>query len=220
MLKLFIWGLIRLGVVLVFVYPVVYAMVILTATAFPQFNVDIRLEAVVWLSSLISVLGYIFIRTARTKEIGKFIILSMLGSIVLTMYEGDISGDFSFRYISSSLFLLALCLIMMVYFVIPIKQLKPFMFIVPISSSSWLMYKSIYLPSYYAYYFFTLKPTISAEVYEQIMSEIPQIFLDGFISGLFSLGLLCFYFFSLYGHNPKAVYKSVTRKLTAAVVVK
>ena len=145
MLKLFIWGLIRLGVVLVFVYPVVYAMVIMAATAFPQFNVDIRLEAVVWLSSLISVLGYIFIRTARTKEIGKFIILSMLGSIVLTMYEGDISGDFSFRYISSSLFLLALSLIMMVYFVIPIKQLKPFMFIVPISSSSWLMYKSICL---------------------------------------------------------------------------
>ncbi|CED59426.1 Putative uncharacterized protein [Moritella viscosa] len=214
MLKIFIWGLIRLSVVIVFVYPVVHAIVIMAATALPQFTVDIRFEVVVWLSSLISVLGYIFIRTANTKEVGKFILLSMFGSIVLTMYEGDMSGTFPFRYISSSLFLAVLCLIMMVYFVFPIRQLKPFMFLVPISASSWLMYKSIYLPSYYAYYFFSSKPSISSDIYEKIISKIPQIFLDGFISGLFSLGLLCLYFFSLYGHNPKTVYKNVTIKLT------
>lgn len=213
MLKHLIWGLIRLGIVLVFVYPVVRAIIIMAATAIPYFNLDIRLEAVIWISSLISVLGYILLRTANTKEIGKFVLLSVLGSMVLTMYEGDISGDFPLRYVTSSLFLIPLCLIMMVYFVFPIRQLKPFMFLVPVSSCSWLMYKSIYQPSYFSYEFFTSKPTIPAEAYARIMSEIPQIYLDGFISGLFSLGLLCLYFFCLYGHNPKGIYKSARGKL-------
>lgn len=220
MLKYFIWGLIRLGVVVILIYPVVRAIIILAATAIPYLNLDIRLEVVIWISSLISVLGYILLRTPSTKEIGKFVILSVLGSIVLTMYEGDISGDFPLRYVTSSLFLIPLCLIMMVYFVFPIRQLKPFMFLVPASSCSWLMYKSIYQPSYFAYDFFTSKPIIPAEAYAHMMSEIPQIYLDGYISGLFSLGLLCLYFFCLYGHNPKDLYKSARGKFAAFGVVK
>ncbi len=53
MLKIFIWGLIRLSVVIVFVYLVVHAIVIMAATALPQFTVDIRFEVVVWLSDVV-----------------------------------------------------------------------------------------------------------------------------------------------------------------------
>lgn len=218
MLKHFIWGLIRLGFVVIFIYPVIRAIIIMSATALPHLNLDIKLEAVIWISSLISVLGYTLLRTTRTKEIGKFILLSVFGSIVLTMYEGDISGEFPLRYVTSSLFLIPLCLIMMVYFVLPIRQLKPFMFLLPVSSLSWLMYKSLYQPSYFAYDFYTSKPAIPTGTYAHIVSELPQIFLDGFISGLLSLGLLCLYVFSLYGHNPKAVYNSIKIKFTKVSV--
>ena len=82
MIRQMAWAFLRLGVALFLYLPVVYALFLLIQTSSPRF-LEMNWEAYTWLIALLLVVGYCFLRIARTKEFGKLFIVSVLGVSVV-----------------------------------------------------------------------------------------------------------------------------------------
>ena len=186
-----------------------YAILILSNTAAPVF-LDTTAEVLAWISCFLLVIGYVLIRFSKTRYVGKLLSLSVLGAVVLVMYLGERYRIFGVSVNAWSLFLAVLYLIMLLYFIFPIKQLKPLLSLVPVAGVSWFLVWALVGPISLTYELISSKTTISIVNYQKVVDLLPELYLDGFQSGLFSMLLvLWLYALVVSGHNPKRSYQQL-----------
>ncbi len=208
-----IWILLRVLIAYLMIAPT-YAILILTNTAAPRF-LDTAPEVLAWVSCFLLVIGYVLIRCSKTRDAGKLLSLSVLGTVVLIMYIDERYWIFEVSINAWTLFLAALYLIMLLYFIVPVKQLKPLLSLVPVASMSWFLVWSFVEPISLTYELISNKPTIPIENYQKVIDLLPEVYLSGFQSGLFSMFLLIWlYAFVILLHNPKRTCQKFTTYLT------
>jgi hypothetical protein len=146
--------------------------------------------------------------------VGKLLSLGVLGAVVLIMYVDERYRIFEVSVHAWSLFLAALYLIMLLYFIFPVKQLKPLLSLVPVAGVSWFLVWGIVSPINVTYELISSKTTISIANYQKVIDLLPELYLDGFQSGLFSMLLVIWlYAFVVFGHNPKRSYQKLATYL-------
>ncbi|MFS1463756.1 hypothetical protein [Vibrio lentus] len=208
MIKNMIWMLLRVFIAYLLIGPT-YAILILSNTAAPVF-LDTTAEVLAWISCFLLVIGYVLIRFSKTRYVGKLLSLSVLGAVVLVMYLGERYRIFGVSVNVWSLFLAVLYLIMLLYFIFPIKQLKPLLSLVPVAGVSWFLVWALVGPISLTYELISSKTTISIVNYQKVVDLLPELYLDGFQSGLFSMLLvLWLYALVVFGHNPKRSYQQL-----------
>ncbi|MFS1859848.1 hypothetical protein [Vibrio lentus] len=208
MIKNMIWMLLRVFIAYLLIGPT-YAILILSNTAAPVF-LDTTAEVLAWISCFLLVIGYVLIRFSKTRYVGKLLSLSVLGAVVLVMYLGERYRIFGVSVNAWSLFLAVLYLIMLLYFIFPIKQLKPLLSLVPVAGVSWFLVWALVGPISLTYELISSKTTISIVNYQKVVDLLPELYLDGFQSGLFSMLLvLWLYALVVFGHNPKHSYQQL-----------
>ena len=212
MIKQVTWVVLRLGITLFLYFPVSYAVLILIQTAPPRF-LEMNREAFAWLSVLLLVIGYCFVRVSLTKEFGKLFIVSVLGVSVLMMYEGQHYTIGTQNILANTLFVAFLYLIPAIHFLAPSVWTKPLLFLLPVSALSWFLRTSIYQPICFLYELYLSKPTLSTEQYDKVFELVLEAIPTTFIGGSMSFGLLIPYWFALYGNNPLSTYRSLTKRL-------
>ncbi|PML55430.1 hypothetical protein BCT74_06965 [Vibrio lentus] len=202
------WMLLRVFIAYLLIGPT-YAILILSNTAAPVF-LDTTAEVLAWISCFLLVIGYVLIRFSKTRYVGKLLSLSVLGAVVLVMYLGERYRIFGVSVNAWSLFLAVLYLIMLLYFIFPIKQLKPLLSLVPVAGVSWFLVWALVGPISLTYELISSKTTISIVNYQKVVDLLPELYLDGFQSGLFSMLLvLWLYALVVFGHNPKHSYQQL-----------
>ncbi|MEZ9656609.1 hypothetical protein AB4277_18320 [Vibrio splendidus] len=207
------WILLRVLIAYLMIAPT-YAILILTNTAAPRF-LDTTPEVLAWVSCFLLVIRYVLIRCSKTRDAGKLLSLSVLGAVVLIMYIDERYWIFEVSINAWTLFLAALYLIMLLYFIVPVKQLKPLLSLVPVASMSWFLVWSFVEPISLTYELISNKATIPIENYQKVIDLLPEVYLSGFQSGLFSMFLLIWlYAFVILLHNPKRTYQNFTTYLT------
>ena len=208
MIKNMIWMLVRVFIAYLMIAPT-YAIFILSNTAAPRF-LETKPEVLAWLSCFLLLIGYVLIRFSRTRYAGKLLSLSVLGAVVLIMYVEERYRIYEVYANAWSLFLAALYLMMLLYFIFPVKQLKPLLSLVPVAGVSWFLVWSFMWPASLTYDLISSKATISPERYQKVIDLLPEVYLDGFQSGLFSMLLaLWLYAFVILCHNPKRSYRTL-----------
>ncbi|MGF1847390.1 hypothetical protein [Vibrio lentus] len=208
MIKNMIWMLLRVFIAYLLIGPT-YAILILSNTAAPVF-LDTTAEVLAWISCFLLVIGYVLIRFSKTRYVGKLLSLSVLGAVVLVMYLGERYRIFGVSVNAWSLFLAVLYLIMLLYFIFPIKQLKPLLSLVPVAGVSWFLVWALVGPISLTYELISSKTTISIVNYQKVVDLLPELYLDSFQSGLFSMLLvLWLYALVVFGHNPKHSYQQL-----------
>lgn len=188
MIKNMIWMLLRVFIAYLLIGPT-YAILILSNTAAPVF-LDTTAEVLAWISCFLLVIGYVLIRFSKTRYVGKLLSLSVLGAVVLVMYLGERYRIFGVSVNAWSLFLAVLYLIMLLYFIFPIKQLKPLLSLVPVAGVSWFLVWALVGPISLTYELISSKTTISIVNYQKVVDLLPELYLDCFQSGLFSMLLV------------------------------
>ncbi|MFA0070212.1 hypothetical protein AB4344_20705, partial [Vibrio breoganii] len=113
-------------------------------------------------------IGYVLIRCSKTRYAGKLLSLSVLGAVVLIMYIDERYWIFEVSINAWTLFLAALYLIMLLYFIVPVKQLKPLLSLVPVASMSWFLVWSFVEPISLTYELISNKATIPIENYQKV----------------------------------------------------
>ncbi|MGF1753649.1 hypothetical protein L4C33_08640 [Vibrio makurazakiensis] len=205
------WALLRFGLVCLLYIPVAYTFLILIETSRPRF-LEMNWGAYIWLSVLLSVIGYCLLRFSRFKEFGKLFLISILGVSVLMMYEGQ-SYTFDTRNISANtLYVAFLFLVSAIYFIVPSVWTKPLLFLIPVSALSWFLRMSIYQPICFSYEVYISKSTLSPEQYDKVFELVLQSVPTTFIGGSMAFGLLIPYWFALYGPHPTSTYRSLTKR--------
>ncbi|WP_105023339.1 hypothetical protein [Vibrio chagasii] len=208
MIKKMIWMLVRVFIAYLMIAPT-YAIFILSNTATPRLF-DTDPEVLVWLSCFLLVIGYVLIRFSRTKYMGKLLSLAVLGAVVLTMYVDVRYRIFEVSVNAWSLFLAVLYLIMLLYFIFPVRQFKPLLSLAPVASVSWFLVWALVMPISLTYELISSKTTISMENYQKVVDLLPEVYLHGFQSGLFAMSLVIWlYTFVVFGHNPKRSYQQL-----------
>lgn len=155
-------------------------------------------------------IGYVLIRFSKTRYMGKLLSLSVLGAVVLIMYVGERYRIFGVSVNAWSLFLAVLYLTMLLYFIFPVKQFKPLLSLVPVAGVSWFLVWTFVGPISLTYELISNKTTISIANYQKVIDLLPELYLDGFQSGLFSMLLvLWLYAFVILCHNPKRSYQQL-----------
>ncbi|WKY59610.1 hypothetical protein Q5H80_18710 [Vibrio sp. SNU_ST1] len=212
MIKNMIWMLVRVFIAFLMIGPT-YAILILSNTATPVF-LDTTAEALAWISCFLLVIGYVLIRFSETRYVGKLLSLSVLGAVVLVMYLDERYRIFGVSVNAWSLFLAVLYLIMLLYFIFPIKQLKPLLSLVPVAGVSWFLVWAFVGPISLTYELISNKATISIANYQKVIDLLPEVYSSGFQSGLFSMLLVIWlYAFVVFGHNPKRSYQKLATYL-------
>lgn len=211
-----LWGLLRLVIVRYIYVPIAYSVLVLIWIYNPYTTLQyfaINWDAYIWLTVLLLLLGYVFLRFSRTKEFGKLFIVSILGVAVLFMYH-DFLYDFGpARITGHVIFLGFLFILSAVYFVFPIKWLKPLLFLLPVSALAWFLKVSVYQPLCFGYeLYLNNKHMIPPEQFDMIFKLLKQGYPLMFISGSKSIGLLIPYFFALYGSNPRQLYRRLVKR--------
>ncbi|EDP57563.1 hypothetical protein [Vibrio sp. AND4] len=209
MIRQMAWAFLRLGVALFLYLPVAYALFLLIQTSSPRF-LEMNWEAYAWLTALLLVVGYCFLRIARTKEFGKLFIVSVLGVSVLMMYEGQYYTVGAQKLSANALYVAFLHFIPAIHFVAPSVWTRPLLFLLPVSALSWFLRMSIYQPICFLYELYLSKPTLSPEKYDKVFESVLQSVPTTFLGGLMAFGLLIPYWFALYGTNPAKIYRSLT----------
>ncbi|WP_135443780.1 hypothetical protein [Vibrio tasmaniensis] len=208
MIKNMIWMLVRVFIAFLMIAPT-YAIFILSNSATPRLF-ETKPEVLAWLSCFLLVIGYVLIRFSRTRYVGKLLSLGVLGAVVLIMYVDERYRIFEVSVHAWSLFLAGLYLIMLLYFIFPVKQLKPLLSLVPVAGVSWFLVWALVGPISLTYELISSKTTISIVNYQKVVDLLPELYLDGFQSGLFSMLLvLWLYALVVFGHNPKRSYQQL-----------
>ncbi len=208
MIRKLMWMLLRILIVYLMIAPT-YAILILTNIAEPHL-LGTKPEVLVWLSCFLLLIGYILIRISKTRNIGKLLSLSVFGAIVLIMYVDERYWIFEISVNAWSLFLATLYLLMLLYFIFPVKQFKPLLSLVPVAGVSWFLVWTFVGPISLTYELISNKTTISIANYQKVIDLLPELYLDGFQSGLFSMLLvLWLYALVVFGHNPKRSYQQL-----------
>lgn len=208
MIRKLMWMLLRILIVYLMIAPT-YAVLILTNIAEPHL-LGTKPEVLVWLSFFLLLIGYILIRISKTRNIGKLLSLSVFGAIVLIMYVDERYWIFEISVNAWSLFLATLYLLMLLYFIFPVKQFKPLLSLVPVAGVSWFLVWTFLGPISLTYDLMSSKTTIPIDKYQKVIGLLPELYLSAFQSGLFSMFLvLWLYAFVILCHNPKRSYRKL-----------
>ena len=208
MIRKLMWMLLRILIVYLMIAPT-YAVLILTNIAEPHL-LGTKPEVLVWLSCFLLLIGYILIRISKTRNIGKLLSLSVFGAIVLIMYVDERYWIFEISVNAWSLFLATLYLLMLLYFIFPVKQFKPLLSLVPAAGVSWFLVWTFLGPISLTYDLMSSKTTIPIDKYQKVIGLLPELYLSAFQSGLFSMFLvLWLYAFVILCHNPKRSYRKL-----------
>ncbi|EHR6179776.1 hypothetical protein KUK79_004483 [Vibrio parahaemolyticus] len=211
-MKKIIWLLIRAFIAYLLV-GVLLGILILNNTYAPRFF-TMNLDILGWFSALGFLASYVLFRFKKTTEIGKFLFACVLGSIVLCLYAKESYWLLNTKVRSWTLFLTVLYTIMLLYFVFPLKWLRPLLFLVPVSAGSWVVYWLGYTPINVTISVLEAKGTIADDKYSKAIAILPDVYVTCLTSSVFWLAqTLVLYAFVYWGHDPQSSYQSLTKRL-------
>ncbi|KLN66075.1 hypothetical protein ZX61_06750 [Vibrio sp. VPAP30] len=211
MIKL-VWLLVRLAIVYLLL-GVIIGVLILTNSSYPRFF-SLELDTIGWISIFWSVVAYILVRFETTKEVGKFLFVSILGALVLLMYVEKHFWLQDMRIHFWTAFLAVIFAISLLFFVLPHRQLKPLLFLLPVSACSWFLVWVSYRPASLVIEILVAKGKLPEENINKVIELMPEVFRSCLTSGVFMVCLIMpFYIFARWGHDPKGTYQSLTNAL-------
>ncbi|MEZ9451256.1 hypothetical protein AB4258_01985 [Vibrio splendidus] len=208
MIKL-VWLLVRFAIVYLLL-GVIIGVLILTNSSTPRFF-SLEVDVIGWISIFLCIVAYALVRFEPTKEAGKFLFVSILGALVLLMYIKEHFWLQDMRIHAWTAFLAVIFAISLLFFVLPHRNLKPLLFLLPVSACSWFLVWVGYRPASLVIALLGAKGKLPKENINKVIEFMPEVFLSCLTSGAFMVCLIMpFYVFARWGHDPKGTYQSLT----------
>ncbi|MDR7121438.1 hypothetical protein [Rheinheimera soli] len=214
MSKRLFWDIVRIGIVY-YLMPLFAAVLIMTSGAPIPLYINLNPEALVSVFTIIALVGWFFLKKTPFKSFGKLLLMSLPGVVVLAMYH-KVSVSFSdVNYTAYTIMLFVLFLIAAIYFMFPVRQIKPFLMLIPVSATSWFMLHAIYKPVNLAYGAVASRDKLTANQYQELWELIPQLCVSSLQTSSLAIPLVLIYYVSLYGSNPKKAYERLKTQFMA-----
>ncbi|MEH0761985.1 hypothetical protein H4F20_20180 [Vibrio sp. 16] len=211
MIKL-VWLLVRFAIVYLLL-GVIIGVLILTNSSTPRFF-SLEVDVIGWISMFWCVVAYVLVRFEPTKEAGKLLFVSTLGALVLLMYIKEHFWLQDMRIHAWTAFLAVIFAISLLFFVLPHRNLKPLLFLLPVSACSWFLVWVGYRPASLVIEILGAKGKLPEENINKVIEFMPEVFLSCLTSGAFMVCLIMpFYIFARWGYDPKGTYQSLTKRL-------
>lgn len=214
MSKQLFWGIVRTGIVY-YLMPLFAAVLMITSGAPTPLYVNLHPEAIVSVFTIIALVGYFLLKKSPFESFGKLLLTSLPGAVVLTMYHKVTVSFSDVTYTAYPLMLLVLFLIAAIYFMFPVRQIKPFLILIPVSATSWFMLHAIYVPVNLMYGLVASREKLPANQYQELWELVPPLCVSSLETSYLAIPLVLIYYVSLYGSNPKKAYESLKTQFTA-----